>query len=149
MQIGQLCNRRVVVARRMESAAEIARLMRDEHVGSVVLVDERDGQRVPVGIVTDRDLVLTVVADNRACEATPIGKVMSEDLYCATEEQDVYEVLEQMRARGIRRVPVVDGSRTLQGIFSFDDMVEWTSAQLAEMTRLIQREQRRERDASE
>ena len=112
-------------------------------------VDERDGQRVPVGIVTDRDLVLTVVADNRACEATPIGKVMSEDLYCATEEQDVYEVLEQMRARGIRRVPVVDGSRTLQGIFSFDDMVEWTSAQLAEMTRLIQREQRRERDASE
>ncbi|MDH5670571.1 MAG: CBS domain-containing protein [Myxococcales bacterium] len=145
MRIGELCNRSVVVGDRMESAAQVGRLMRDHHVGSVVLVEKHQGRRKPVGIITDRDLMRSIVAGNLPAEATPVGKVMSREPYCAREDRDVHEVLEQMRARGIRRVPVVDAEGFLLGIFTFDDMVEWTGTQLMELTRLLQREQRRER----
>ncbi|MGD8860977.1 MAG: CBS domain-containing protein [Myxococcales bacterium] len=146
MKIGELCNRTVYVAERMDSAADVARVMREQHVGSVVIVDRRQDRTTPVGIITDRDLTLTVVAENRPATATPIARLMSDDLYSAREDEDVFEVLQHMRAHGVRRVPVVDAADRLLGIFSFDDMVEWTSAQLAELTQLVQRERSRERE---
>jgi CBS domain-containing protein len=71
---------------------------------------------------------------------------MSSDLFRAREQQDVYDVLQEMRARGLRRVPVVAEDGTLQGIFTFDDLVEWTAEHMLELSRLVQRELRQERD---
>lgn len=146
MTIGELCNRSVVIAESHESAAVVAGLMAEHHVGSVVIVEgTRDG-RVPVGIVTDRDLALTIVAGDRSASQTAIAQVMSAQPCVAREEQDVYDVLRQMRVHGLRRVPVVDRAGTLQGIFTFDDLVELTAEHMQHLTQLVQRELNRESD---
>ena len=144
MTIGELCNRMVVIAEAQESTAVVASLMASRHVGCVVIVDGLPDRRVPVGIVTDRDLALTVVARDLDASATAVAQVMTTAPYVAREEQDAYTVLEQMQARGPRRAPVVDHSGYLQGIFTFDDMVEWTAEHMLQLTRLVKRELSRE-----
>ena len=144
MKIGELCNRTVVVAEPQESAAAVAELMRGHHVGCVVLVQGDLTRRVPVGIVTDRDLALAVVAEDRSPSQTSVASAMTPEPYLAREEQDAYDVLQQMRARGLRRVPVVDSAGVLQGIFTFDDFIEWTAEHMLQLTSLVQREISRE-----
>jgi CBS domain-containing protein len=144
MRIGDLCNRTVVVAEPHESAAAIAALMRGHHVGCVVIVQGDRARRVPVGIVTDRDLALAVVAEDRPAARTPVAVAMTSALYQAREEQDAYDVLEQMRARGLRRVPVIDDVGVLQGIFTFDDFIEWTAEQMLQLAAVVRSELKHE-----
>jgi CBS domain-containing protein len=146
MTIGDLCNRDVVIAQGHESAALVASLMVSHHVGCVVIVDGEPGRWLPIGIVTDRDLALGVVAEDRAPSQTPIASVMSSEPYVAREEQDDDDVLHEMRARGLRRVPVVDRTGALQGLFTFDDFVEWTAERMLQLTQLVKRELQREGD---
>jgi CBS domain-containing protein len=144
MKIGELCNRAVVIAEGHESAAVVAGLMASHHVGCVVIVEGSPDRRVPIGIITDRDLALTIVAGDRAPARTAVARVMTSDPYVARDDQDIYDVLQQMRARGLRRVPVVDRTGLLQGIFTFDDLVEWTAEHMLNLTQLVKRERTRE-----
>lgn len=146
MKVGEFCNRTVIVAEGQESAADVARLMRDHHVGCVVVVEDRSGRRKPVGIITDRDLAIGVIADNRDPARTPIEQIMSADPYRAREQQDLEDVLHHMRARGVRRIPVVDEHDVLLGIFTFDDLVEWSAEHTLELSHLVQRELHAEHD---
>ena len=146
---GELCNRTVVIARRNETVRDIAQRMLDHHVGSVVVVDEVDGRRVPVGIVTDRDIVLAVVASGRDARSTPIEEVMSPDLVKAWEDDDVADALKRMRSCGIRRLPVVNDDEGLEGIIAFDDVLEFLAEQIEDLATLLSREQRREREREE
>ncbi len=146
---GELCNRTVVIARRNETVRDIAQRMLDHHVGSVVVVDEVDGRRVPVGIVTDRDIVLAVVAGGRDARSTPIEEVMSPDLVKAWEDDDVADALKRMRSCGIRRLPVVNDDEGLEGIIAFDDVLEFLAEQIEDLATLLSREQRREREREE
>jgi CBS domain-containing protein len=148
VKMGALCNRTVIVAEPQETLRDVALLMRDRHVGSVVIVEGSIGQRVPIGIITDRDIAVALGAEGREPSQTPVGLAMSSDLYRAREDQDVYDVLTQMRARGLRRVPVVAADGTLAGIFTFDDLVEWTAEHMLELSRLVHRELDRERHPS-
>lgn len=143
---GELCNRTVVIARRNERVREIAQRMLDHHVGSVVVVDEEDGKRIPVGIVTDRDIVLAIVASDRDARNTPIEEVMSSDLVKAWEDDDAEDAIKRMRSCGIRRLPVVNDDEGLEGIIAFDDVLEYITEQLDDLANLLSREQRRERD---
>jgi CBS domain-containing protein len=145
MNMGELCNRVVTIAEPHESVRDVAELMRERHVGCVVLVRGGIDERAPVGIVTDRDIVLGVVAKGLDPAETPIGSVMSAEPFCAWEGEDAHAVLQQMRGRGLRRVPVVDAKGVLQGIFTFDDFVQWTSEQIVELSRLVDREIAQER----
>ena len=83
MSIGEICNREVVVARRDESALQAAKLLRRHHVGDLVVVDEHDGRRLPVGILTDRDLVMEVLAEVLGPEAVTVGDIMQTGLLYA------------------------------------------------------------------
>jgi CBS domain-containing protein len=143
VKMGALCNRTVIVAEPQETLRDVALLMRDRHVGSVVIVEGSIGQRVPIGIITDRDIAVALGAEGHEPSQTPVGLTMSSDLYRAREDQDVYDVLTQMRARGLRRVPVVAADGTLAGIFTFDDLVEWTAEHMLELSRLVHRERER------
>lgn len=146
MRAGELCNREVVIARPEEDVSDAARRMITLHVGSLVVTEDTDGGRRPIGIVTDRDLVAAMVAGEAGhARALRVGDVMSKDLLTATEDDDVFEALQRMRARGVRRLPIVDAQRALVGILAFDDMVEWLSEQLSELTRLVTSERRHER----
>jgi CBS domain-containing protein len=144
MNVGEFCNRTVIVAEAQDTVADVAMLMRDHHVGSVVIVAGRTEPRTPVGIITDRDVTVCVVAEGLDASQTRAAEIISSALYAAREEQDIETVLQQMRARGVRRVPVVDDHDVLQGIFTFDDLVEWSAEHMLELSRLVQREIDRE-----
>jgi len=147
MTIGELCNREVVVAERTETAVEAAKLMRRYHVGDLVVVEERGGKRVPLGIVTDRDLVVEVLAEEVAPEQVTVGDVMSAELITVFEHQDAADAMERMRSGGVRRIPVVDDQGVLQGIITADDLVDLFAEQMQELAKLIRRERQREQDS--
>src|SRR5690349_7152629 len=123
MTLGSICKRGVAVAPKGERIVDAAKRMRFLHVGSVVVVDVRDDRRVPIGIQTDHDIDLSVVASN--AEHLPfltVGDAMSDDLLTATEETCLPDALKLMQERGVRRLPVVDRAGALVGIVTADDI---------------------------
>jgi CBS domain-containing protein len=146
MTIGSICNRQVVVSPRSESIVDAAKRMRMLHVGTVVVVAERDGAQVPVGILTDRDIVLSIVAsDPGHLPFISVGDAMSEDLLIADEDTGLNEALKLMQERGVRRLPVVDHAGSLVGIVSVDDVVRLLAEELGQVVQLMNREEQVER----
>lgn len=122
--------------------------MKTYHVGCLVVVQERDGDRVPVAMVTDRDLVVKGLAEKPgALEGMQVAEVMSDGLVTARENERMYDVRKKMRSRGVRRIPVVDAEDRLQGIIAFDDLVDWMARELTDLAKLVSREQERELEA--
>jgi CBS domain-containing protein len=149
MTAGELCNRTIYIIRANETVLEAARLMKHYHVGCLVVVEERGTDRVPVALVTDRDLVVKGVAEAPGdLETMPVSRVMSEGLTKARDTDEMYDVRKKMRGRGVRRIPVVDAEDRLQGIIAFDDMVDWMAQELTDLARLVSREQQRESETS-
>lgn len=149
MTAGEFCNRTVVIAHRGESLLEAARRMRSMHVGNLVVVDEHAGRRIPVGIITDRDIVLGAVADGPDRLARlAIEDVMTSELVTAFESEDVEELIRRMRSHGVRRVPVVANDDRLVGIIAFDDLVGLVAEQLGFLAQLLGREGAREQRAT-
>jgi CBS domain-containing protein len=146
MPIGNVCSRDVVVVNRHESIVEAARLMREHHVGDVVVVEERDGRRFPVGILSDRDMVLEILAKELVPEAVDIGDVMSTDLLLVREGDDVVDTIKRMKTGGVRRVPVVDPAGGLVGILALDDLIELIAEQLNGLVGLLTGGLRHERE---
>jgi CBS domain-containing protein len=144
MTAGEVCNREVVFAYRDTGLTEAARLMREHHVGSLVVVMERAGERIPVGIVTDRDIVIAAVAQGRDPRTLAVGDVMSEGLFVVREQDGLAEVLRAMREHGVRRVPVVTPKGTLAGIIAIDDLLELVAEELGDFVRTVGRERLRE-----
>jgi CBS domain-containing protein len=144
MNISELCNPFVVTAQRATPLTDAARLMREHHVGSLVVVDESGKGRVPVGVVTDRDIVVAVVAREVDSRTLTAGEVMTTDLATVRADDPVEVALRLMRRRGIRRVPVVSDAGTLTGIVTLDDVLEKVAEQLSDAVRAITSEQVRE-----
>ena len=141
MPISEICNTEVVTTGRNASVQEAARLMREHHVGDVVVVDELNGQRMPVGIVTDRDIVVEVIAKGVDTNKLTAGDIMSLDLVTARDSDGVYETIQMMRNKGIRRLPVVNPRGGLTGIISVDDVIGLLSDEMGEIAHLISHEQ--------
>lgn len=144
MPIGEICNREVVIVQAGKSALEAAQLMRQHHVGDVVVVEERGGLRVPVGIVTDRDLVVEIMAPGLDPEVITVGDIMTSELATVAENIGVFEAIQYMHTRGVRRLPVVDGKGGLVGILTLDDLLELLAEELSAFSRLVKREQKKE-----
>jgi CBS domain-containing protein len=144
MNAGEICNREVVVAYRDMSLAEAARLMRERHVGSLVVVVDRLSERVPVGMLTDRDLTVAVIAKEVDPQPLAVRDVMSTDLITVREQDSMADALRLMRERGVRRIPVLTRSGALAGILTVDDVLDILAEQLNDLVRAIAREQARE-----
>jgi CBS domain-containing protein len=124
MRVGNICTRGPVCVPRDASLTEAARRMRAAHVGAVVVVERGGRDAVPVGMLTDRDVVVGVLAaEEEHFGLRAVGDVMGSKLVTAREDEDVVDVLERMRTGGVRRVPVVDGDGHLSGVLSIDDVV--------------------------
>ena len=121
MLIGEACTRDVIVVERQESVIEAAQLMRRYHVGPVVVTDQPDGSRLPVGILTDRDIVVEMVAQQVDFASVTVADVMSNRLLMLSPELGVSEALGRMAEKGVRRAPVVDDNDVLIGILALDD----------------------------
>lgn len=147
MTIGKICSREVVFVEEQASIPEAARLMREHHVGDLVVIKEKNGKRVPVGIITDRDIVLEVIAEGVSMDDISVGDIMSDQLVTGREGDGLLETIKVMRASGIRRLPVVNDDNELVGILSVDDLLDLFSEQVVDLARLIAREQGREKTA--
>jgi len=146
MNIQDICNRKVIVAPRAEMIVDAAKRMRTSHVGALVVVEARNGRHVPVGILTDRDIVISVVAgDPGHLDTLLVGDVMSSDLVTAQGRESVETALERMHEHGVRRLPVVDEAGALIGILTLDDVLEYVTKQQNEIVALVAREQQQER----
>jgi CBS domain-containing protein len=138
-----------VTARGGEGLLDAARRMRELHVGCLVVVDDgpRGGAR-PIGILTDRDIVVGVLAQtDQGLHLLRVDDVMTKKLVLARENDDLDEALRRMRTAGVRRVPVVDAEGVLKGVLAFDDILQHVEVQLGALTGLIGRERRREEEA--
>ena len=144
MPISKICNREVIIMQRNDTVLEAARLMRQHHVGDVVVVEDRGGVRVPVGIVTDRDLVVEIMAPELDQEVITVGDIMVSELATMKENTGVFEAIQYMRAKGVRRLPVVNHSAGLIGILTLDDLLELLAEELLELARLVTHEQKKE-----
>jgi len=144
MMIGEMCNRVVVFAHEKMSLSGAAKLMREHHVGRLVVVKEDDPGRIPIGIVTDRDIVVEVVAEGLDHKALTVGEIMGRELVTAGEQDNVLDILQVMRRRGIRRVPVVTASGSLAGIVTIDDVLEIVAEELDDVVKAIAGGQQKE-----
>jgi CBS domain-containing protein len=144
MPISEFCNREVVFATREMSIPEAAQLMRRHHVGDLVVVNEVDGKRVPVGIVTDRDIVIEIIARSLDLDDFSVGDIMSPQLVSVQEKEGIFETIRLMRTKGIRRIPVVNQEGGLEGIVSVDDILDLLAEEMAELAKVAPRGQERE-----
>ena len=144
MNAGELCNREVVIAYRNTTLVEAAKLMREHHVGSLVVVVDRLSERVPVGILTDRDIVVAVVAKELDPRTLTVGEVIGGELLAVHEKDTIPDALRLMRERGVRRLPVLTHSGALAGILTIDDLLELIAEELGGFVRTISRERVRE-----
>ncbi|HEU4624124.1 MAG TPA: CBS domain-containing protein [Steroidobacteraceae bacterium] len=125
MNVGQICQRRVVMVRRTDDLATAARLMREHHIGYLVVVEpslEEAGFK-PIGVLTDRDIVVSVVAREADPRMLRVEDVMTQNPVTIMTEDSVTDALEQMRRIGVRRLPVVGYCGLLEGIVSLDDIL--------------------------
>ncbi|HJV92847.1 MAG TPA: CBS domain-containing protein [Azonexus sp.] len=149
MPIGEFCNREVVIASPDTTVLEAAQLMRQHHVGSLVVVESLTAARRPVGVVTDRDLVIEVLAKEVAPESLTVGDLITGNLVTdevATVRTDagIFDTLHYMREHGYRRMPVVDDDGQVAGIVTLDDYLALFAEELTELTRLMVTEQQLE-----
>ena len=144
MAIGEVCIREVVIASRKESVDQLAKLMREHHVGDVLVVDDVEGKREPVGIVTDRDIVVGVIAGGVSPSDVLAEEVMSSPLMTVKESDGVFETIQVMRQRGVRRLPVIDQAGTLIGIVTLDDMLGLFADEMSALANVVRREKARE-----
>ena len=115
----------VVTASPDETARELAETMEDENVGSVVVVDGGE----PVGIVTDRDITVRGVAQERDLDSVTATDVMTDDLVVVNAHDEISELIETLDAAGVRRMPVVDGDE-IAGIVTLDDIAVLLAVEL-------------------
>lgn len=144
MKVGDYCKRGVSALNAKAGLVEAAQAMRDEHVGFLVVFDAGDDLRKPVGVLTDRDIVLQIVAREVDPLSVSVGDVMTRNPLIATETDELDELLQGMRTAGVRRAPVVDSRGALTGIIAIDDVIGVMNRMLADISGAISHERRHE-----
>ena len=144
MFVGEMCKRQVVICQPDDSIQIAAELMRDNHVGDVIVVEHKEGKHFPIGILTDRDIVIEVLAERVNLNDIAVKDVMSSELIRVKEDDYIIETIEQMRDKGIRRVPVVNREGNLEGILAVDDTIELVADLLSNLVKLFKHEFNRE-----
>ena len=147
MRIADLCSPQVVTAEADASLRDAALLMRNQHVGALLVVERREGVTRPVGILTDRDIVIEVVAVPGARpEDVRVGDAMSTDLALAHADDGLFEAAQRMSERAVRRLPVVGPDGGLLGIVTLDDLLRVLAAELGGLAEGLRWSRMRERD---
>jgi predicted transcriptional regulator len=142
--IASICQRNVVTVRAYEELTAAARLMREKHVGYLIVAepDPQDQTVRPVGVLTDRDIVVAVVAKEADVRSLRVEDVMTRAPVVVAEGASIASALREMRRIGVRRVPVVDYRGKLVGVLSLDDVLTVLAAELQDLAGSIRNEQR-------
>ena len=140
MSVGNYCERELALLTRDASLQDAAMMMRNHHVGEVIVVDKPDGRNMPVGVVTDRDLVIEIMALDVDVEQINVGHIMSLELVTVPEEHSLSDTLDIMQQHGVRRLPVVDSNGMLSGLIDMEIILKVLCQDLGKMLALINTE---------
>ena len=143
MNVSSICSRNAITARRSDELVKAAQLMRETHVGYLVVVepDAADGLQRPVGVLTDRDIVITVVAREIDPRTLRVGDIMTQPPVTVSSADSLPQALRQMRRFGVRRLPVIGKHGELVGILSLDDALDTVAGELRNVAGSIHNEQ--------
>lgn len=134
MSLDRFCRETLITVKPDDPVQRATELMRDRHVGSVLVTD---GDERPVGILTDRDVVCRVVAEKRDAGTTPVKQVMSEGVGVVRKSDLIDEAALRMRQLGVRRMPVVDASGRAVGLITLDDLMVMLTGELVQTATVI------------
>ncbi len=142
MKILDVCIRvpAVALGYRSMAVSEAARVMHEHHVGCLVVVEEQDSGKMPIGVLTDRDIVVAVVAKDADARTIPVSEIMTTDVVAVRDDDDVKDALALMRRRGVRRAVVVTHAGALAGIVTLDDLLRMLVSQLDDLANAISTE---------
>ena len=125
MNAGILCQRLLVTVRATDEILQAAQLMRQKHVGYLVVTDAVAGAAArPVGVLTDRDIVITVVARELDPRSVRVADIMTTNPVTVSEDTSLQDALQLMREASVRRIPVLDAQGSLAGVLSLDDVLQ-------------------------
>lgn len=146
MNIRSLCNTEVITVRASDELSTAAALMRDRHVGYLIVADPLPlgGWSKPVGVLTDRDIVVEVLAKGVDPKSVTVGDIMTRAPVVVEETRSIGYALHEMRRIGIRRIPIVGAAGQLIGVLSIDAVVEHLAKELADVSGSIRSELRME-----
>ncbi|HEY5800731.1 MAG TPA: CBS domain-containing protein [Burkholderiaceae bacterium] len=147
MRVADFCTTQTVVCAPQTSVAHAAQLMRDHHVGDVVVVDDSGGTVKPLGILTDRDIVVSAVATGLDPEVLLAGDLMTPQLVSVSRDADPFEAIATMRFKGVTRLPVIDDDGNLAGIVSADDLLGCLTHEMEALAGIRHRQQVHEQHA--
>lgn len=136
MSLGNICRKEIVCVNPEASVKETLKLMEEKNVGCVIVL----GNRKPVGILTDRDILLRVMNRGLGAEKTPVHYVMSRDIVTLREDMGLFEALEKVKGKSVRRFPIVDADGNLKGIMTLDDIIFLLGKEMADVSSIIERE---------
>lgn len=142
MDISNLCNRNVITVRELDELTRAAQLMREKHIGYLVVVKPSllDGSLTPVGVITDRDIVVAVVAKEADPRLLKVADVMTRQPAVVEESSSLATAVQLMRKIGVRRLPVINRAGTLAGVLSVDDVLEGIAGELMDVAGSIRHE---------
>jgi CBS domain-containing protein len=143
MNVADVCQRNTVIARAFDDLTIAAQLMREKHVGYIVVVEPAFEENTfkPVGVVTDRDMVVSVIAREADPRGLRVGDVMTREPVVADDTEALGTALQKMRKIGVRRLPVVGSRGELVGVISLDDIIDSLVGELQNVAGAIRSEQ--------
>ena len=144
MSLADLCSRSPITIAADASLVEAAQLMRARHVGFVVVTPD-GGAGPPIGVLTDRDIVVEVISEGVDPTSVTAADAMTREPLLVGYDASPEQVLAQMRAFGVRRAPVVDATGTLVGVVALDDILDWLANAIGNAAAVVRHEQRLER----
>jgi CBS domain-containing protein len=144
MKVGDVCTRHVYLARANQPLADAARRMCVHHVGALVVIEPGDEKRRPIGILTDRDIVLGQLARSADLFCLTVGDVMTPNPLWVTEDLSVFAAISALNGRSVRRAPVLDRKGALVGFVTLDDLLPVIGAELSAIGTLMSSQAPRE-----
>lgn len=144
INVGHIASRVVVVATPSTPILKVAQLMREHHIGAVVVIEDASPNNRPIGIITDRDLVVEVMAAELDVQVFTAGDIMSSDLTTVQETEPVLDAFEKIQRKGVRRLPVVDAAQRLVGVVTFDDLIELLAQEMTNLAKTVRHGGQRE-----
>jgi CBS domain-containing protein len=141
MLLKDVCMPDVVYCGPATTITEAARLMRHKHVGDIVVVEDPTGDRIPLGVVTDRDIIVEVLANELDPATTTVTDIMRTPVVIADDGEDTAQAIERMRMHGVRRIPVVGTGGALVGIVTLDDLLKVFAADVGALLEIVTKAQ--------
>jgi len=144
MKIGDICTRNPATVSTSATLAEVARLMKDRHIGTVIVTKAPLDRPVATGIITDRDIACAQLDRRSDLASLSAEEVMTRNPLEINAEDSLDKAIAKLRARGVRRAPVVSSSGALIGVISTDDLFAYVARELMLLARLVTLQPRQE-----